>query len=642
MRKCMKNLFVFVFVILFVLFNPMFIAAQKAPASYGALPSGRQLKIQEMEMYALMHFTPTTFQNKEWGFGDADPSIFNPSDFNADEIINALKAGGFKGITVVAKHHDGFCLWPTKTTNYNISQSPFRNGKGDLVKEMMMASHKAGMDFGLYCSPWDRNNKYYGTPDYINKVYYPQLKELYLNYGDLYTVFFDGANGGDGYYGGANEKRKIEASAYYNFDLIWKIIRSLQPQANIFSDIGPDLRWVGNEKGKAAETSWSTFTPRSPEAGKEPAPGFVQDAELPAGTRDGKYWIPAECDVPLRPGWFYHSDQDDQVKSPYQLLDLYYQSVGRGATLDLGIAPMTSGRLHNNDILSLKKFGSLLKQTFEVNLAKGAVVRSSNTRARSKKFSANQLIDNDRYSYWATDDSVTTPEVIFNLKSNAEFNVIRIRENIKLGQRIEEVAIDIRKNNKWETIAEATSIGGNRLIRLPNYVSSDKVRLRILHSPVCVAISDFGLFKEPEEVMGNLSKQQNPEIHVKNAWKIFPEQAGETIDGNAATFWTAGETIPSLVSVDMGIAKSIKAFTYLPRQDNIKAGIVIQYIFFTSTDDKNWEKVAEGEFANIANNPVLQTVQLPHETRARYFRFVAKSTLNGGAATMAELGVKTK
>lgn len=636
----MKNLLAPAFISLLMIYCPINVSAQKAPAPYGALPSARQLQIQEMEMYALMHFTPTTYQNKEWGFGDADPSIFDPSDFNANEIINAIKEGGFKGITVVAKHHDGFCLWPTKTTEYNISQSPFRNGKGDLVKEMMLASHKEGLGFGLYCSPWDRNNKYYGTPDYINNVYYPQLKELYANYGKLFTVFYDGANGGDGYYGGTNEKRKIDASAYYNFDTIWSMVRSMQPTANIFSDIGPDIRWVGNEKGIAAETSWATFTPRSPEAGKKPAPGFVIDAELPGGTRNGKYWIPAECDVPLRPGWFYHPDQDDKVKTPRQLLDLYYQSVGRGATLDLGIAPMPSGRLHQNDISNLKKFGSLLKHTFEVNFAKGAVVTGSNTRGQSQKFSANQLIDNDRYSYWATDDSVTTPEVIFQLKNKAEFNVVRIRENIKLGQRIEEVAIDIWKNNKWETIGKATSIGGNRLIRLPNYVSTGKVRLRVLKSPVCVAISDFGLFKEPEEAMGISSNQHKAESHLRDSWKILPESAKEIIDGNNATFWTATVAGTTVVWVDMGEVKNIKAFTYLPRQDNNKKGIITQYNFYLSSDNVTWKKVAEGEFANIANNPLMQTIKLPYADKARYFRFEAKSTFDGSPATIAELGVE--
>lgn len=471
--------------------------AQKAPQPFGAIPSERQLAWQEKEMYVIMHFTPTTFQNKEWGFGDADPAIFNPSNFNATKIVAAVKAGGFKGITVVAKHHDGFALWPTKSTAYNISKSPFRNGKGDLVKEMMDATHQAGLGFGIYCSPWDRNNANYSLPAYINDVYYKQLNELYSNYGQLHTVFYDGANGGDGYYGGANEKRSIDASTYYNYDKIWTIVRKMQPMAAIFSDIGPDIRWVGNESGSAAETSWSTFTPVSPDKNKKPSPGYVVESSLPTGTRNGIFWTPAECDVPLRPGWFYHPEQDGKTKTAQQLLEIYYRSVGRSAALDLGIAPMPSGELHPDDIKILAEFGSIIQKTFATNLAAGAKIKASNTRGKSTLFAADKLIDQDRYSYWATDDSVHSAELLFQLKAKQKFNVIRLRENIKLGQRIEAVAVDAWIDNNWKEIAKATSIGGNRLIRLNTAIETTQVRLRILQSPVCLALSDFGLFAEP-------------------------------------------------------------------------------------------------------------------------------------------------
>ena len=477
----------------------LFSLAQNAPKPYGAIPTARQLAWQEKEMYVIMHFTPTTFQNKEWGFGDADPVIFNPTHFNANAIAAAVKAGGFKGITVVAKHHDGFALWPTKSTEYNISKSPFRNGKGDLVKEMMMATNEAGLSFGLYCSPWDRNNANYSKPAYINEVYYKQLNELYSNYGQLHTVFYDGANGGDGYYGGAREKRSIDASTYYNYEKIWTIVREKQPGAAIFSDIGPDIRWVGNESGFAAETSWSTFTPISPSKDKKPSPGFVVETTLPTGTRNGSFWTPAECDVPLRPGWFYHPEQDGKTKTPTQLLEIYYQSVGRSAALDLGIAPMPSGELHPDDIKSLSEFGAILKKTFATNFAAGAKIKATNIRGKNTLYRPENLIDNDRYSYFATDDSVNHAELIFELKSKSRFNVIRIRENIKLGQRIEAVAIDAWVNKQWKEIGTATSIGGNRLIRLQNQIESDKVRLRILKSPVCIALSDFGLFYDPNQ-----------------------------------------------------------------------------------------------------------------------------------------------
>ena len=471
---------------------------QPAPKPYGPLPTERQIKWQETEMYCIIHFGPDTYTNKEWGYGDEGPQIFNPSQFSAIQIVGAAKAGGFKGIVVVAKHHDGFCLWPTSTTEHNISKSPYKNGKGDLVQEYRDACNKLGMKMGLYCSPWDRNSAFYGKPEYVTNVFRKQLVELYTRYGPVFMAWFDGANGGDGYYGGAREVRKIDRSVYYGWDTTWAIPRKLAPGAAIFGDVGPDVRWVGNEAGHAGETSWATYTPHAPDAGKEPGNGYTKDSEGTAGQRDGKFWMPAECDVPLRPGWFYHKDQDDKVKSPDSLFNLYFQSVGRGACLDLGLSPDRTGQLFQNDADSLKKFGEILKETFAVNLAKGASWKASNVRGGNNvKFGPQNLLDNDRYSYWATDDKVTTPQLTLNLHRNKTFNIIRLRENIKLGQRIEAVVVDAFEDGKWEQIATATSIGGNRLIRLAQNVTTNKVRLRITKSPVCIALSDFGLFMEP-------------------------------------------------------------------------------------------------------------------------------------------------
>lgn len=470
---------------------------QSAPKPYGPLPTKGQLQWQETEMYCIIHFGPDTYTDKEWGYGDEDPKIVNPTEFNAMQIVGAAKAGGFKGVVVVAKHHDGFCMWPTKTTEHNISKSPYKDGKGDIVKEYREACDQLGMKMGVYCSPWDRNSALYGKPEYVTDVYRKQLAELYTNYGPLFIVWHDGANGGDGYYGGAKEKRTIDRSTYYGWDTTWGIARKLQPNAVIFGDVGPDVRWVGNEQGHAGVTSWATYTPHAPEEGKVPGNGFVKDAEGVEGHRDGKFWMPAECDVSLRPGWFYHKEQDEKVKSPDTLLSLYYQSVGRGACLDLGLSPDRRGLLSDNDVNSLKAFGATLKSTFAVNLAKGALLKASNVRGGNfAKFGPVNLMDNDRYSYWATDDKVKTPELILDLKKPKTFNVIRLRENIKLGQRIEEVAIDAWKGGKWQKIGSATSIGGNRLIRLPQNITASKVRLRITKSPVCIALSDFGLYNE--------------------------------------------------------------------------------------------------------------------------------------------------
>ena len=473
--------------------------SQQAQKPYGPLPTKGQLNWQETEMYCLIHWGPDTYTDKEWGYGDEDPKLVNPSKFSAMQIVGAAKAGGFKGIIVVAKHHDGFCLWPTKTTEHNITKSPYKNGKGDILREYREACDKLGMQMGVYCSPWDRNSALYGKPEYVTKVYREQLKELYSNYGPLFISWHDGANGGDGFYGGAREVRKIDRSTYYGWNETWGITRKMQPNAVLFGDVGPDVRWVGNERGIAGETSWATYTPHAPEEGKTPGNGFVKDYEGTEGHRDGKYWMPAECDVPLRPGWFYHADQDNKVKDAKALLTLYYQSVGRGAALDLGLAPNRDGQLSVFDVANLRQFGDLLKKTFAINLAKGAALAASNTRGKNKiKFGAQNLLDNDRYSYWATDDNATTPQLTLDLHSLKTFNVIRVRENIKLGQRIEEITVDAWIGGKWQQIAKATSIGGNRLIRLPEDVKTNKVRLRITKSPVAIALSDFGLYKEAD------------------------------------------------------------------------------------------------------------------------------------------------
>jgi alpha-L-fucosidase len=469
--------------------------AQNAPKPYGALPSDRQLKWHQTEIYGLIHFTPTTFENKEWGYGDANPSIFNPSQFDAEKIIVALKAGGLKGVILVTKHHDGFALWPTKTTAYNISQSPFRNGKGDLVKEIEQACRKLGMKFGVYCSPWDRNNPRYGTNAYVQD-YRNQLKELYSNYGELFMSWHDGANGGDGYYGGARTTKKIDRSTYYGWDTTWSITRRMQPNANIFSDIGWDVRWVGNERGFAAETSWATFTPVPVEGESKTVPGQLDDKQNPYGTRNGNNWVPAECDVPLRKGWFYHPEEKDKVKSPAQLFDLYLKSVGRGAALDLGIAPDTRGLLADEDVKSLEGFGKLIRESFKNNLAHSASISSADTRG--KNFSTPLLKDDNLTTYWSSKDEVHTPTLEFAWKNDVEFDLIRLREFIPLGQRIESFDLEVLENREWKKIASATSVGACRIIYLEKPVKAQRVRVKVNASPVCVTFSEIGFYKKSD------------------------------------------------------------------------------------------------------------------------------------------------
>ncbi len=475
---------------LFLSFISINAFAQNPPKPYGEIPSKRQLAWHETEMYGLVHFTPTTFENKEWGYGDADPKTFNPTNFNADQIVKAAKAGGLKGIVLVAKHHDGFALWPTKTTDYNITKSPFRNGKGDLVKEMEMAARKNGLKFGLYCSPWDRNNSKYGTAEYL-KIYQAQLKELYTNYGELFMSWHDGANGGDGYYGGAKEKRSIDNTTYYDWNNTWQITRKMQPMANIFSDIGWDVRWAGNEEGSVNETSWATITPEPAKGMSVAVPGQSNYEINPNGTRNGKFWMPAECDVPLRQGWFFHPNE--KPKSVAKLFDLYLKSVGRGANLDLGLAPDTRGQLHEEDVANLKAFGEMITNTFTNNLAQNASIKASNTRG--KNYALLAITDKNNLSYWATADDIHEAELTIDLKKSTTFDIISLQEFIPLGQRVDHFTIEIFENNQWKKVYTGTSIGAKRLIKFDNPIQTNSLKI-VLKAPVAVTLSELGIYKK--------------------------------------------------------------------------------------------------------------------------------------------------
>lgn len=594
------------------------------PEPYGALPTERQLRWHEMEMYSLIHYTPTTFQNKEWGFGDADPQIFNPQLFDAQQIAAAAASAGFKGLISVAKHHDGFCLWPTATTDYSVASAPWKEGKGDMVKEFMQATHDHQMKFGVYLSAWDRNDTRYGTPAYA-EAYREQLKELMTQYGELFTSWHDGANGGDGYYGGKNEKRIIDRSTYYEWhEKTWPIVREKQPMAMIFSDVGPDMRWVGNETGFAAETSWATYTPRGIE-GRPPVPGDADYAESTTGTRNGEHWIPAECDVPHRLGWFYHSDQDVQVKTPDELFEIYLKSVGRGASMNLGLAPMPAGYLHANDVKSLGAFGRKIEKTFENNLAEGAQIKASNVRGNADKFETKWILDDDRYSYYASDDDVLEPELEVTFSSEQEFDIIRLRENIKLGQRLDSVTIAIFHDGEWAPLASATSIGANRLIHFDEPVHTTKLKIK-LHAPVAPTLSDFGLFKEFKEPFA-FDEDTNDGL-TKFTTGDFAIQTGNglphSVDNNPATFETLSDFGEGVV---FELKKSVSAIGYLPRQDGQEEGLALKYEIATSADGKNWKTIKRGEFSNIRANPIEQIITLDAEMEDKYIRFTPVETV---------------
>lgn len=474
----------------------------ETPQPYGPTPSERQLKWHETERFALIHFGLNTYTDREWGYGSEDPALFNPAAQDADQVVATLQRSGMRGVILVAKHHDGFCLWPTKTTEHNISKSPWHGGRGDLVREYADAAKKHGLRFGVYCSPWDRNSAAYGTPGYL-PIYQAQLRELLTNYGTLFEVWFDGANGGDGYYGGAREKRGIDRFTYYDWPDTWGIVRKLQPGACIFGDVGPDCRWVGNENGHAAAECWTTFTPKGKTDPARPANGDnLNDKESPAGHRDGAAWMPPECDVPLRKGWFWHPNEDATVRTPAQLLDIYFSSVGKGGCMNLGVAPNRDGRVCEADVRSLEAFGGILRTLFAANYAAHATASADRVRAwqpepgQTNPYAPANVTDSDRYTYWATDDGVTNATLTLTLPAMAEFNVVRLRENIRLGQRVDAFAVDVWLNGGWTDYAAGQSIGACRLIR-GDKVRTDKVRLRILRASACPCISDFGLFETP-------------------------------------------------------------------------------------------------------------------------------------------------
>ena len=424
---------------------------------YGTLPSARQLHWHALEYYGFLHFTTNTFTDKEWGYGDESCEIFNPTEFDADALAHHAREVGMKGLILTAKHHDGFCLWPTKTTEHSVKQSPFRGGKGDVVREMADACRRAKLKFGVYLSPWDRNHPAYGTPEYVN-VYRAQLTELMTGYGPLFEIWHDGANGGDGYYGGKRETRRIDKTRYYDWPTTWQLIRQHQPDAVVFSDAGPDIRWVGNERGIAGDPCWATINGEAIYPGKEGV-----ESQLNHGDRNGTHWIGAECDVSIRPGWFWHEAENGQVKTPQQLMELYFASVGRGASLLLNVPPDRRGRWHESDIAALKEFKTLRDGLFAKPLG----------RLRKK--------------LWQGDEATLT------FKQPAAIGVVRVREHLPLGLRVDDWAVDIWENGSWSEWAKGTGIGNQRLIQ-GRVATTEKLRLRITKTAATPCLSELSVF----------------------------------------------------------------------------------------------------------------------------------------------------
>lgn len=607
--------------------------AAAEPAPYGPLPTKQQVDWLRMEWYAFVHFGLNTYTNREWGYGDESPELFNPSDFDADTIVRTFKGAGMSGMIYTAKHHDGFCTWPTASTAHNITLSPWKQGKGDVVEEFARACQKHDFAFGTYLSPWDRNCAEYGRPGYLD-VYYKQIEELLTKYGPIFEIWFDGAMGGDGYYGGARQNRNIgKADSYYNYEQVVKNIRKLQPDCIIWGAAGRgDVTWGGSEKGFVKYPLWNT---------------------------QGNKWLSLEGDTPINHrGWFWHPGQGSHVKTPEQLMEIYLSSVGRGANLILNLAPNRSGQLDPADVASLEAFGKMRTQLLSTDYALGAEAKASEVRGNARRFAAANLTDGNIESYWCPEDGNTTPSVEIKLPKPATFDVVRLREQIRLGQRVEAFCVEAWIDGQWKTIVEAGAPGetetrfelqggkghtiGNQVMRwLKAPVTTDRVRLSITRARACPCISELSLLRMPAaEAAAPTPADATADNTVLSSkgWRysgFAADLAALAFDGKPETMWQSTK-LPSHFVVDMGKTHLLNGFSYLPRQDGKTHGMTSRYRLELSCDGNQWTNVSEGEFGNLRANPVEQMISFP-PTKARYVRFFSTAALDGSIGSVAEM-----
>ena len=447
------------------------------PEPYGAVPTPQQIEWQKMEMNMFAHFGPNTFTGLEWGLGTEAEDIFNPSALDCGQWASIAKAAGFKGIIITGKHHDGFCLWPNPVSTHTVAQSPWKDGKGDVLKELSEACAKEGLKFGVYVSPWDRNDPHYGTPEY-NDVYVKTLETVHDGrYGEVFEQWFDGANGE-----GPNGKKQV-----YDWPRFHETVLKYSPNAIMFSDVGPGCRWVGNERGVAGRTNWSTLNTK----GFTPGAGSPSTDTLNTGNVHGAVWHPAETDVSIRPGWFWRESENDKVKSLNKLLSIYYTSVGRNSLLLLNVPPDDRGLIHSADSARLMEFRRAIDEIFKDNLADGAKAKASNVRGRG--FGAGNILDGNFDSYWATKDGINEASVTFNLAGEKTFNRVLIQEYIPLGQRVKSFTVEAEgPDGQWKEIARETTIGYKRIVPTEK-VTTSKVRVNLVaFAPV--VINGFGLY----------------------------------------------------------------------------------------------------------------------------------------------------
>ncbi|WP_460541604.1 alpha-L-fucosidase [Echinicola sediminis] len=664
----------------------------------GPVPSERQMAWQQMETYAFVHFGLNTFTDIEWGYGDTPASVFDPSDLDVEQWCRVFKDAGLQGVIITAKHHDGFCLWPSAYTDYSVKNSPWKDGQGDLIRELSEACKKYDLKFGVYLSPWDRNHAAYGSPEYIT-YFRDQLRELLTNYGEVFEVWFDGANGGSGYYGGANENRNVDRKTYYDWPNTYKIVRELQPNAVLFSDAGPDVRWCGTEEGWVGETNWSTLRR------DEVWPGWPHYEQLRYGHEDGDYWVPAEVDVSVRPGWFYHSSEDHKVKSVPELLDIYYQSVGRNATLLLNFAVDKTGQVHEIDEQNVLEMAEVIKKDFETDLALDAEVSASSERG---DYPIDNLLTGNREVFWVAADEDDTPSFTLSFDRPTTINRFLIQEYIELGQRVEAFELLVEdENGEWKKVAEETTIGYKRILRFPS-LSTQKVKVNFVKSESSPVISKVGLYNAPK-VMGKPKVSRNQEglvtiesvdnelsiyytldgtepnegslkytgtfVHdekveiraiavdsesgkkspvaiekfdvSKKEWRVLDakeEDYRKILDGDSHSVWHPEvEKLPFELKIDLGKVQEIAGFKYLPDQNRWSSGIIFNYELLVSVDGDRWKKVQEGEFSNIKNSPIWQEKVFTTAEKGRYILFRALDNVNQDQAVgIAEFDVITK